>query len=136
MKTGVENFPRLTKPRRVILEELRALKTHPTADQVYELVRRRLPNVSLGTVYRNLEVMSEAGLIRRIWPGAEQRRYDGDVQDHYHVRCLKCGRIDDVPPGAAGTRLISFLAKPVGYDVTGVYVEYLGVCPACRNVKP
>ena len=68
---------RMTRQRRVILEELRKVKTHPSADEIYEIVRKRLPRISLGTVYRNLEILSESGDIQKLEPGCSLKRFDG-----------------------------------------------------------
>ena len=71
----------MTRQRPVILEELKNLTTHPTADELYSMVRRRLPRISLGTVYRNLEILSEMGLAQKLESAGAQRRYGGDVTD-------------------------------------------------------
>ena len=65
---------KLTKQRKVILEELRKLKTHPSADEIYNIVRERLPRISLGTVYRNLEILSDAGVILKLDVAGSQKR--------------------------------------------------------------
>ena len=87
----------MTKQRRVILDEFRKLKSHPSADELYGRVRRLLPRISLGTVYRNLEVLSQQGVVQKVELGGPQRRYDGDITTHYHVRCVECGRVEDAP---------------------------------------
>jgi len=122
----------MTHQRQVILEELKKARSHPTADQVYELVRRRLPRISLGTVYRNLEVLSAQGLIQRLdWAGT-QRRFDGDVENHYHVRCLACGRVDDVVLEAAPVAAFAeALSGGTEYQITGHRLELTGFCPQC-----
>ena len=101
----------MTSQRQVILEEIRKVHSHPTADQVYEEVRKRLPRISLGTVYRNLDILSECGLIQRIAPVSNQMRFDGDTSSHYHVRCIHCGKVEDAPiepvDGATGIPPIS-----------------------------
>lgn len=126
---------RMTKQRRIILEELSKVKTHPTADEVHRLVRRRIPNISLGTVYRNLDVLSESGFIRKLELGGVQRRFDGLTEDHYHVRCVKCGRVDDVPisplPGVEqSARRLS------GYRILSHSLEFVGLCPRCSEEAP
>src|SRR5262249_59374589 len=70
---------------------------HPTADWVYRQARRRLPRISLGTVYRNLKRLAEEGLIREIHAGGHPARFDGNTGRHYHIRCLGCGRVNDPP---------------------------------------
>ncbi len=122
---------RRTKQREVILEELAKLCAHPSADELYGLVKKRLPRISLGTVYRNLEVLSREGVIARIDTAGSQMRFDAETGDHQHIRCVGCGRIDDVPAGVARARCGGRVAKETGYRVLGRRVEYIGVCPAC-----
>jgi Fur family ferric uptake transcriptional regulator len=122
---------RLTSQRRVILDEIRNTSVHPTAAEVYERVRRRIPTISLGTVYRNLELLCEQGLIRCI-RGGDQRRYDADLTNHYHVRCTVCGRVDDLPASADGAPE-RFIADDFGYEILSCVVRYLGICPDCRK---
>ncbi|UCH33813.1 MAG: transcriptional repressor, partial [Armatimonadota bacterium] len=101
----------------------------------YQLVRRRLPHVSLGTVYRNLQVLSASGAIRKLRLGCAQSRFDGDVTSHYHVRCVKCGRVDDVP--IKPLRAIdSALHKITGYHALGYRLEFTGSCGRCSKTEP
>ena len=94
------------------------------------MVRQKLPNVSLGTVYRNLEILSANGTIRRLGPEEGKMRFDGDTSRHYHVRCTVCGRVDDVDvlsfvPPKASVRGLS------NYRITGHNLEFVGICPTC-----
>ncbi|NNK14655.1 MAG: transcriptional repressor, partial [Desulfofustis sp.] len=82
---------RLTPQRQVILEELAKVKTHPTANEVYDMVRKRLPRIGLGTVYRNLELMADNGMILKLEVGGSQKRFDATTDLHYHIRCTGCG---------------------------------------------
>ena len=91
-----KNKLRMTKQRQVILEELRKVKTHPTADDMYQMLRKKMPKISLGTVYRNLEILSESGIIQKLDVGGTQKRFDGDISIHSHVRCVDCGRVGDI----------------------------------------
>ena len=126
-----DRFQRNTRQRQVILEELQKVTSHPTASGVYEAVRRRLPKISLGTVYRNLELLGRAGIIQKLELGGGEARFDGNVEPHDHVRCVRCGRVDDVvrPPLdlMGGPRMIG------GYRILGHRLEFLGVCPACQT---
>ncbi|MCX5752928.1 MAG: transcriptional repressor [Candidatus Krumholzibacteria bacterium] len=124
---------RRTKQREVILDELVKLRTHPSADELYGRVKKRLPRISLGTVYRNLEILSREGIIRRLETAGSQRRFDGDTGDHQHIRCVSCGCIDDLAAGADRARCDALVAKGTGYRVLGRRVEYLGICPSCRK---
>lgn len=122
----------MTRQRRVILEELRKLESHPTADEVYEIARRRLPRISLGTVYRNLEILSEYGMIRKLELGGTQKRFDGDVGGHYHVRCIRCGCIEDVHMEPL-TTIENAIRRVSDYEIIGSRLEFIGVCPRCRK---
>jgi Fur family ferric uptake transcriptional regulator len=126
---------RMTEQRRMILEEIGRTRGHPSASDVYEKVRRRLPHISLGTVYRNLEVLSSQGLISRLDMGSGQRRFDAVTDDHHHIRCLVCNRVDDIRLSAnAGIDSIKRDAeKTAGYEVKGFSVDLYGICPRCRS---
>ncbi len=125
---------RMTEQRRVILDEIRRMRTHPTADQVYDAVRARLPRVSLGTVYRNLDTMSRCGVIRKLAMVEGQARFDGDTEGHLHVRCTVCGHIADVHQTAAELPWET-VAEETGFEVTGQRLEFEGICPACRGLE-
>ncbi|MBN2209572.1 MAG: transcriptional repressor [Candidatus Coatesbacteria bacterium] len=121
---------RMTSQRCAILDAVKGVKSHPTADEVYEIVRQKLPSVSLGTVYRNLDTLSATGAIRRLGLEDGKMRFDGDTSTHYHVRCSVCGRVDDVevvsfkPPRAR-------VEGESGYRITGCNIEFMGTCPSC-----
>lgn len=123
---------RITKQRQIILEELRAVTSHPTADEMYEMVRRRLPNVSLGTVYRNLEILTESGVVQKIDIGGTKKRFDGNVDVHYHLRCLVCGRVDDVHLDT-GVDLEAMASMVTDYTILRHRLEFVGVCPGCAK---
>ena len=123
---------RMTRQRQVILQEIRKVMTHPSADEVYEMVRRLIPRISLGTVYRNLEVLSELGEIKKIEICGKLKRFDGNITDHYHIRCLNCHRIDDVPEHIHFD-FNSSLNSHTGYAITGHRLEFVGLCPECSE---
>jgi Fe2+ or Zn2+ uptake regulation protein len=125
---------RLTGPRRVVLEVVRGTGSHPTAEWVHRMVRRRLPRVSLGTVYRNLRLLVEEGLVQEL-PGPHARFY-GNLGRHHHFTCTACGRILDVdgPLCEPQTRAVSARVESV-HDLTITHqrIEFFGRCPACRS---
>lgn len=123
---------RITHQREIILEELRSVKTHPTADELFEQVRSRLPRVSLATVYRNLEWLCQQGIVQKIEVGGRQKRFDGTTKLHYHIRCIGCGRVDDVDMHPV-EELDHVLLKKNGYTVMGHRLEFWGTCPACSR---
>jgi len=121
----------LTPQRQIILEELRKVTSHPTADQVYEMVRKRLPKISLGTVYRNLEFLSEAGLIQKLDLPLDQMRFDGNPEEHSHIRCLKCGRVADLPVSPALPDMD--LEGVTDFTIVGCKIDFYGYCPKCNE---
>lgn len=128
---GKEPAPqrRLTKQRKVILEELTKLSTHPTADELYQIVRQRMPNISLGTVYRNLEFLVEQGQIARLETSGTQKRFDAFMEYHQHVRCVNCGCIGDVFNTVSLPDIDGLEVS--GFRVTACRVEFDGFCDAC-----
>lgn len=125
---------RITKQRRIILEELRLSKNHPTADELYEKVRCRLPRISLGTVYRNLELLSRGGMVGRIGTTETKMRFDSVAEPHYHIHCRRCGRVSDLeltdPPD-----LVGLIVNPDGFRVIGYQLDFTGVCPRCQQAQ-
>ena len=125
-------FQRNTRQRQVILEELRRLESHPTAVALHTVVRRRLPKISLGTVYRNLDLLARTGVIQKLELAGAETRFDGNVARHDHLRCVRCGRVDDVsaaPLDLPGGKTDDW----GGYEILGHRLEYYGVCPQCAG---
>ena len=122
---------RNTRQRQVILEELQKLTTHPSAATLHEIVRKRLPKVSLGTVYRNLDLLTRTGVIQKLNTSDTETRFDGNTDLHYHVCCARCGRVDDVHdvPVDLVDRGIGELQ---GFDILGHQLRFIGICPDCR----
>lgn len=130
MRSHTKN--RMTRQRKAILEELRKVNTHPAADEIYEMVKKRLPRISLGTVYRNLERLVSLNLIRKLDAGSGPNRYDGRVENHYHVRCVRCGRVEDINVECRPE--IERIAKENSdYEIVGHVLEFTGLCPMCRE---
>ena len=123
---------RMTESRKAILSALSNVKAHPTADEVYLMVRRDVPNVSLGTVYRNLDILAKRGLIRALATAGEPRRYDGMLEEHHHIVCEVCGRIDDVEVGDTEP-LEELVVDCEGYEVHGYTLCFAGVCRECSG---
>lgn len=118
------------------MEELRLCHDHPKADEIYERVRQRLPQISMGTVYRNLDILASSGLIQKIGPEFSQMRFDANTLEHYHITCMECGRIDDMvlePDDDPKPQLESSFVKLAKYGVLGHKLEFLGLCRECRN---
>lgn len=123
---------RMTRQRRVILEELRKVNTHPSADEIYEIVRKRLPRISLGTVYRNLEILSDSGDIQKLETGCSLKRFDGNLSEHCHIRCVRCDRIADAPM-LPELEIDLERFDSTDFEIIGHRLEFLGVCPICSD---
>jgi len=130
----MESLPnmRLTTQRQVILEELGKVTSHPTANEVYDMVRKRLPRIGLGTVYRNLELLADSGVILKLEVGGTQKRFDATVDPHYHIRCAACGKVDDIDiPVQEHINVAAMDASK--YEVLGHHIEFTGICGSCRE---
>ena len=123
---------RMTHQRSIILEELRSVTSHPTADELHSLVRKRLPRISLATVYRNLETMAQSGMVRKLAITGRQKRFDGDLSLHDHITCTVCNRIDDIFPGEDDAQTPLPPGK-LGYKLSEMRVQYYGICPECQR---
>jgi len=124
----------MTRQRQVILEALRSSRAHPTGDEVYRLARQELPHISLGTVYRNLDLLSESGLIRKLELGGTARRFDARVPEHHHLRCLSCDKVEDVEVEPM-EGLEQSVEEQSGYEVVEHRLELVGYCPGCREKR-
>ena len=123
---------RMTNQREIILSELKKSKRHLAADELYDLVKKVMPRISLATVYRNLEVLSEAGIIRKLEISGRQKRFDSDVSDHDHIYCVVCHRVDNLNIERKSVDSEK-LAAGAGYSVTGYRLEIIGICPECQK---
>ena len=123
---------RMTRQRRVILEELRKVNNHPSADEIYEIVRKRLPRISLGTVYRNLEILSDPGDIQKLEPGCSLKRFDGNPSEHFHIRCVRCNRIADAPM-LPDLNIDLERIDVTDFEIVGHRLEFLGICRQCSG---
>lgn len=126
---------RRTRQREIVFRIVVSTNAHPTADWIYAEARKQLSNVSLGTVYRNLQVLEREGRVRAIDSWGKPTRYDADVSEHYHFVCLGCGSISDLPKPEEGDSRVAPLVESRGYVVTGHTLEFRGYCPKCGNKR-
>jgi len=131
--TPPESTPRRhqTRQRARILEWLRATDSHPTASLTHEALVRELPNLSLGTVYRNLEVLVSEGLIDEVASAGGGVRYDGNPKPHHHFICESCGAIDDLHLQAP-LELARKLRRARGRSARRIRIDFYGVCESCE----
>lgn len=124
--TGV----RITPQRHAILEFLIQSMMHPTADDIYKALENKFPNMSVATVYNNLRVFREAGLVKELTYGDSSSRFDFVTNDHYHIICDACGKIVDFH--YPGLDEVEHLASHVtGFKVNNHRMEIYGTCPTC-----
>jgi len=130
---------RTTKQREAILRMLRETATHPTADQIYGEVKKEIPAISMGTVYRNLKVLQEMGLISELNLNGTISRFEAKQECHYHFKCERCGRVIDIG-GPADKELDHRVAERTGLKISHHQLEFRGLCPECqrsqKNRKP
>jgi len=122
----------MSKQKEAILRVLRNTTSHPTAGWIYNEVRKEIPDISLGTVYRNLKLLREKGEIIELEYGNTFRRFDGNRHIHYHFRCEKCGRVFDVDKPIDG-EIDESVAQKTGFKVLYHMLEFRGLCKECQN---
>lgn len=126
---------RLTRQKKAVLDEMKKFQRahlHPTADEVYRSIKKKMPKISLATVYRNLERLAEQGLISEIKFPDAPTHYNGNSKLHHHIRCISCGRVDDVSKRPF-IKIKNSVSKISGYKVTGYQLELFGLCPNCKK---
>ena len=123
---------RETKQREAILKALRNTRSHPTADQIYDEVRIDIPNISKGTVYRNLQVLQDDGAITELKLNDTLSRYEVKQKSHYHFRCEKCGRVSDIDM-PVDKELDQQVEKGTGLKVSYHQLEFRGLCKDCQK---
>jgi Fur family peroxide stress response transcriptional regulator len=120
---------RMTKQKAVVYEVLCSTTSHPTADWIYAESRKRIPDISLGTVYRNLQALVKEGRILELNYGKAQSRFDGNPAPHYHFVCLDCGRVYDF--AFEGARVAEEVFAGVPGRVDSYRLECYGACHDC-----
>ena len=121
-----------SRQRETLLRVLCATKSHPSADAIYDEVRKEIPNISLGTVYRNLARLAEDGVIMKLDVGDGTEHYDGNTALHSHFACEKCGRIEDVCEGDSVAESVKRSAEDItGGKIRTYSLVYLGTCREC-----
>ena len=116
---------RYSHQRELIKEIIYSTNSHPNADWIYIEVKKSVPNISLGTVYRNLKQLNDEGIIRTIYDGSIAR-YDWNMNSHDHLKCKKCGNLIDVQlPEPDIKRKVK---KKYNFKVDGVEMTLIGTC--------
>lgn len=123
---------RKSKQREHILAYLESTDAHPTAQMIFDGIRAEFPHLSLGTVYRNLNILVEQGKVRRLQYGSTFDRYDADVYEHYHFICEQCGKVYDLllEPEEDLEKLAE---QNSAHSVNGHKIDFFGICVECRR---
>ena len=124
---------RVTRQKTAVLEILRSVDNHPTAEWLYQEARKRIPGLSLGTVYRNLNQLRDNGEIIELSYGNNQSRFDGRRDNHHHYCCTSCGKVYDMYMPVIRT-LESKAKAACKYHIDGYRLEFYGVCDECAGV--
>lgn len=117
--------------RQAVLDVIKNMRCHPSADMVYEECRKIIPNISLATVYRNLAFLEQQGVVGRVVGAGEKERYDVELDTHCHVICKKCGKIIDIPyPQNLKTMLDDCIDE---LDFSSAALSFYNVCEDCKG---
>ncbi len=125
---------RRSKQRDAILKIVMNTDTHPDADWIYQEVKKEIPNISLGTVYRNLDFLVKAGEILKLEIAGSTARYDANTESHYHFRCRKCGLMLDLDEPVDHS-IEERIALKTGLKISRQRVELTGLCKNCQKLK-
>ncbi len=121
-----------SRQREHIYKLLQNTDKHPTASWIYDQLKPEFSNLSMGTVYRNINILLDQNLIQKIEAGSSFDRYDANTEHHYHFLCNECGAIDDIPVELFET-LNEEVSQSTGYRVEGHRLDFYGICPECAQ---
>ena len=127
-----EPMRRNTIQQELVLSAVRSMRRHVTAEEVYKEIIKDHPSVGMGTVYRNLNILSEEGEIRKIEIPNGSDRFDFTLKEHYHVLCVKCGGVEDVELDAP-SNLIDRIGDSHGVRFLGYDILFRGICRECQT---
>lgn len=116
----------------LVYEAVNNLQCHATADEIYDVIVKEHPHISKGTVYRNLNRLAEMGKIRKMEIPGGADRFDHLCHEHYHVKCIKCGRVFDVDMEYIAD-LENKIKDTHGFEFTGHDIVFKGICPECNK---
>jgi Fe2+ or Zn2+ uptake regulation protein len=126
---------RVTPQRRLLLEVIRQGKGHLDADEIYRLARERDPRISLSTVYRNLNLLAELGVISALHLDEEHHHYElRDASEHYHLICSECGAVVEFDSALVG-KLMTDVSEEQDFLIERAHIDVVGLCAKCRARK-
>ena len=123
---------RKSSQRDAILRVVKNTNSHPGADWIYEQVKKEIPNISMGTIYRNLRLLVENGEVKEINIPGIPSRFDGNTYDHHHLLCEKCGRIFDLDE-FVDYNMEDMIFQKTGFKVKVQYLKFIGLCADCQK---
>ncbi|MFR5756247.1 MAG: Fur family transcriptional regulator [Lachnospiraceae bacterium] len=125
---------RYSKQSEEVLNTVLNSNNHPDAKEIYELVKLKIPNVSLGTVYRNLNTLAKEGLIRKIELDDGNDRFDKTLCQHNHLKCTTCGKVIDIAP-KLDQKEIKEIESKTGFKITDSSFNINGICEKCKKER-
>ncbi len=132
VKSLKEKGFKVTPQRIAVYEILRCTKEHPTVDMIYNKLQPLYPTMSLATVYKSLEVFKELNLVQELNVGEDKFRYDANVNQHPHITCLVCGKVEDVDDEML-FNLLEQVSNKTGYRLVTQQLYFFGYCPGCNT---
>jgi len=120
-----------THQRRVIYETVMSLEGHPSPEIIYDAVRKKIPSISLATVYKNVRTFLESGMLREVSMHHGSLRVEPNDSEHYHLVCTRCRQVTDLDPASVQLRPLPRKRSLKGFQVTRIAVDVLGICAAC-----
>ena len=124
---------KFSRKREALYNALRATTVHPTAEWLCAALRPEYPDLSLGTVYRNLKKFCAEGKARSVGVINGQEHFDANVSPHTHLICRSCGTVRDLFEINVSDEIAQQAADISGYQITGVSLRLMGLCPSCRK---
>lgn len=124
-----------SKQRDIILETLQSMHTHPTAEELYNTVHEKHPKISKSTVYRNINILVEDGVIRKIKMKSGADKFDYICKEHYHAICEKCGSVFDFMYDFKKDELNKTIQSQTGIVTNSNSITIYGICDKCKKVK-
>ncbi len=134
-KSSPKSSLRSSRQRERILALLQTTGSHPTADWLYARLKPEFPRLSLGTVYRNLTILSTQGLVQKIHAGSTFDRFEARIPPHYHLVCSRCGSISDLEM-PVDRKLEDRAGRMTDFQIQGHRLEFYGLCASCRSQQP
>lgn len=122
---------KVTPQRLAIYNVLSSTTEHPSAEVIFNQLQPHYPTMSLATVYKTIEILREIGLVQVLNVGEDSFRYDANTENHPHVRCLVCKRVDDIFDVDASD-FMAKVAEKTAYQLTGQQFYFYGICPDCQ----